>query len=1138
MRELESIGQPNGALPSSDPKARDRRVVTVLCADVVGSTALIENADAESAMKLLSPAIALMTACVRDCGGTVINRAGDGILAIFGVPAVAEDHARRACRAALELQAAIAGYDSRLDGSEPVELRVRVGLNSGRVLISTIENASGEIVGYDASGAVVHLASRIENSAAPGTICVSQATCWLERERFEFAPLGPAALKGFKRSQLVFRLLGEKKRDDKISERTSGIGRDALRPSPMIGRGMEVLSMSRFFGRLAETATGGLLLVTGDAGIGKTRLLEEVSPLLPPNLLYLAGHALSFGQRLSYWPFIGIIKSLLGVSMVASGADTWAALQQRLAELFPADAEDVLPYLATLLGIDVPAPLSERVRYLDSETLARQVLRAGWRLFERLAQDGPVVLVIDDAHWLDGSSAALLDHLLSVAAELPLLICTLGRDGEAPVLHLRETGASVLQGEAFTEIALQPLSIGESQALVSGLLRTDTDSIERIRDQVLYRAGGNPFYLEEIIRALIDADAIVRTPEGRWAAAQRQLPIIPDTVQGVIMARVDRLDERLKDVLSMAAVIGRRFFYRVLRSIADQQDKLDERLARLKGVELIDDDEIAPEITYIFRHALVQESIYESLLVDRRRRLHAAVADHIEALFPNTSQEFASILALHFARAGQSDKALRYLLEAAEQATRMAGDDEALLHYEEALDTLSRAKTLSWDRAQRAGVEHRLGEIYLRRGEPDRARQHLEAGLAQFGDSLPADRGGVRRAIVAELSQHLSQRVAPWLDRFRPRQQTEAELEVYGALYELMAWMFFFSDHELLLLATLRMATRSRHINRPELFAKATSSLGFVLNTLGAHRSASAYHRRGVDAAERSGHLAAIGLTHDLMAIHLLHTGRWGEAMRCFDRSRAFAQDAGDLHTWSSATILRCELLCELGELAQVMADADAMTAIGRQAAFGPATRWAEVARGKALRRLGRFEEAQDCLERSIRLSLQARDFINLSAAHGELGCCLLECDRLQEGLEMLKQGLDGARTRGVRGHTTAALFLGIAAGAVQNAERAPGKARFAEAELAVRAAVATGRRYRIALVPALRAQATLSHLRGSEAKAKRGWDHAAAEAEKLGGRFEQARCLLEAGTRLGDSALYSAGENLLLAQRRQCADD
>ena len=1119
--------------PDGDPKARDRRVVTVLFADVVGSTALIQGADAEVAMSILAPAIASMGDAVRRFGGTVVQRSGDGIMAIFGIPYIQEDHAGRACHAALALQQAARALDARLGRSGENKLQVRVGLSSGRVLAANTEDATGRVIAHDASGSVVHLARRVEAAAAPGAVFASDSTYQLARNQFEFGPLGAAMLRGFTQPQLLFEVLRPRPKPSFAlpgtnSRKPAGRG-SALQP--LVGRQEEINAIGSLIERLTQARKGGLLLVSGEAGIGKTRLLEEMRPLFSPLLLHLEGHALSFGQRLSYWPFIEMLKPFIGLADGAGNDAAWAALDRTIARLFPSERDEVLPYTATLLGIEVPDPISERVRYLDSEALARLVLRAGYRLFERLVQDAPVVLVIDDVHWLDGSSAALIEHLLPIAASSPLLIVALGRSQETRVRRLHELGATMLPPEAFADLALRPLLISESQDLIRVLLEGDTDRIGRTRDLILYKAGGNPFYLHEVIRALVEARAIVRDQRGQWSAPAHQDVTIPDTIQGVIMARIDRLDERLKGVLGVAAVIGRSFFYRVLRAVLDHGDGLDERLGVLKAANLIADDTAASELAYIFQHALVQESVYESLLLAKRRRLHGQVAACIEELFRgDVSQEFASVLALHYARAAAWDKALHFLLRAAEQASRMAGDDEALLHYEEALDVLGRTQNASWTRAQHATVERRLAEIYLRRGEPRRARDHIDAALARFGDRLPSSPSGVRSAIAGELVRHVALRATHRFGAVREH-PSDPDTEAQAGLHELLAWMFFFSDHTHMLLIVVRWLNRSFQVGLDEYAAKGTAALGFLLDTAGAHRIAFGYHRRAVAAAEQLDHLPTIGLTYNLLGTHYSHTGRWREAEHCLDRSRASAERAGDLYTWSSASILRCRLLCEFGRFDEVLAEADRMGALGRQTAFGPATRWANAARGNAFRRLGRLSEAEDALGKAIQLSIDASDHVNLAATRGEFGHCLQDMGRDDEAMELLQQGYESAVAHKVRGHALVWLATGLARGALIMAQRSPGKqSAWSDAKRRCDHALLIGRRFRIGLAPALRIRGSLDWVHGRRSTAARWWSQSISEAEALGARYEQALCHLEVGARLDDAGQRAKARDLLAA--------
>lgn len=1133
--ELAALGQQPWAdeTPGGDPKARDRRVVTVFFADVVGSTALIQGADAEAAMDILAPAIALMGDAVRRYGGTVVQRNGDGIMAIFGIPFIQEDHAERACHAALALQQAVQAHDVRLSWTRESKLQVRVGLSSGRVLAADTEDATGRVIAHGVSGSVVHLARRIEAAAAPGTVVVSESTHQLVCHKFECSSLGIAALKGFTQPQPLHEVLRPTPKANfallDASGRPPGGGGSGRKP--LVGRQTEIDAISSLFARLASTRKGGLLLIGGEAGIGKTRLLEEVRPLLPHPVLHLEGHALSFGQRLSYWPFIEMLKPFLNLAEGAGDDDAWAALARTIARLFPSEHDEVLPYAATLLGIKVPDPSSERVRYLDSDTLARHVLRAGYRLFERLTQDAPVVLVIDDVHWLDGSSAALIEHLLPIAANGPLLIVALGRSQETRVRRLHELGAAALPHDGFLELALQPLTVSESQRLIRSMLEGNADSIGRTRDMVLYKAGGNPFYLQEVIRALVDARAIIRDQRGQWSAPAHQHMAIPDTIQGVVMARIDRLDDRLKGVLGVAAVIGRSFFHRVLRAVVDHSDGLDERLSGLKAANLIADHTAASELAYIFQHALVQEAVYESLLLARRRSLHGQVAACIELLFSgNGSQEFASVLALHYARAEMWDKALHFLLQAAEQATRMAGDDEALLHYEEALDALGRTQKVLWSRAQHATVERRLAEIYLRRGEPKRAREHIDTALARFGDRLPSSPPGVRRAIASEVVRHLALRATYRFGVVREH-PSDSDTEAQAGLHELLAWMFYFSDHTSMLLIVLRWLNRSFQVGLDEYATNGTAALGFLLDTAGAHRTALGYHRRAVAAAERLDHLPTVGLAYNLLGTHLSHTGDWKNAERCLDRSREAAERAGDLYTWSSASILRCRILCEFGCFEEVLTEADRMGALGREAAFGPAARWAGTARGIAFRRLGRLSEAEEAFRETIQLSIDASDHVNLAGTRGEFGHCLQDMGRDDEAMAVLQEGHESAMAHKVRGHALVWLATGRARGALAMAQHTPGrKASWGDAKKHCDHAVLVGRRFRIGLAPALRIRGSLDWFQGRRSTAARWWSQSIVEAEIIGARFELALCHLEAGAKLDDTAQLGKARDLFAA--------
>jgi predicted ATPase len=289
-------------------------------------------------------------------------------------------------------------------------------------------------------------------------------------------------------------------------------------------------------------------------------------------LIWMEGQSLSYGQTISYWPFQEILRSYASINEEDSDASAWLKLEGQIEELFPEEMAEISPYLASLLSIEVSDDYAERVKYLDGEALGRQVYRAFWRFFERLAAEQPLLLVFDDLHWMDASSASLLEHLLPLVERVPLLLCGLSRpDQEAPAAQLLDIAEGQF-GSYLTEIELTPLSISDSHSLVQNLL--EIDGIPgQARQMILKKADGNPFYLEEIVRDLIEDGALVRDAStGRWQATKRIMEVhVPDTVQGLLIARIDRLDEKLKKVVRRAAVIGRAFLYRILIAVVDDR---------------------------------------------------------------------------------------------------------------------------------------------------------------------------------------------------------------------------------------------------------------------------------------------------------------------------------------------------------------------------------------------------------------------------------------------------------------------------------------------------------------------------------------------------------------------------------------
>ncbi|HEX9616545.1 MAG TPA: adenylate/guanylate cyclase domain-containing protein, partial [Anaerolineales bacterium] len=723
----------------------ERRVVTMLFSDVRGSTAAAAQLDPEEWKGIMNGVYERMIRPVYRYEGTIARLMGDAILAFFGAPIAHEDDPQRAILAGLEIVAAIPPYRQEVQERWGVDIDVRVGVNTGTVVVGKM--GTDQFMEYAAVGDAINIAARMEQTARPGTVQITEDTYRLAAPLFDFEDLGGIAVKGKEEPVHSYRVLAAKA----VPGRLRGLEGHGIQ-SPLVGRDEEFARARAAIQRLFD-GDGGILAVIGEAGLGKSRLMAELRRYEVRNseIRWLEGYALSFGRSISYWPFQEMLRDYAGISETDTDEEAWRKFASRVEALFGDESMDILPYLASLISLEVRGDYVERVKYLDAETMGQQVFRASRRFFERLARQRPLLLFFDDLHWLDESSARLIEHLLPLVRRESLLIAATARpEPDTAAAALRKAAASDF-AEAYEEIALAPLTAGDSAQLVDNLLAID-NLPGALRQTITQKADGNPFFLEEIIRSLIDGGAIAQDQDsGRWRATEGiHEVIIPDTLQGVIMARIDRLDDEVKQVLGAASVIGRSFFYRVLKAIQAAGEALDQHLEELRQVELIRELQSTPELEYIFRHAIAQEVTYENLLLQRRRELHSRVGEAIERLFADRLDEFYGLLAYHFTRAEKWEKAQDYLFKAGDQAGTIAADREALVNYRQALQAYERAFGDRWDPAQHADIERKIGQTLLRLGDLVGGLDHLEEALKLLGQPAPSNKWAVRMFLLRE----------------------------------------------------------------------------------------------------------------------------------------------------------------------------------------------------------------------------------------------------------------------------------------------------------------------------------------------------------------------------------------------------
>jgi class 3 adenylate cyclase len=704
------------------PLSGERRLVTVILADAKGSTALAEQIGTEAWVEIMNGAFQILGSEIYRYGGEIDQFRGDGLVAFFGATTAHEDDPERAVLAALAMQEAIKRYApglTRGDGADPppgaasgrppdagvppdrlrpLELRMRVGVNTGEVIAIRVGDRHQHSENT-AMGQAIALAARMEAAAKPGTVLVSENTYRLVAPLFEWENLGEITVKGVSQPVAVHRPLARK------ALRGKGRGIAGLE-SPLVGRQAELRALREAIERL-RAGMGGIVTLVGEAGIGKSRLVAEIRKLVlsvsegsanpqlatrntqlaTRNLQWIEGRCLSYTAAIAYQLWLDMLRGFLGIAPDAPLAAVSDALQEWVHALCPECFDDVFPYLTRLMSLPLTTEQEAILHSLGAEGLQARTLGALETLIEHATRQQPLVIVCEDLHWADPTSLDLLERLLALTDRTPLLlICVFRPQTEHGCWRIMETAARLYR-HRHTDLRLDPLSAAESEMLVTNLLRSvpiltggtarwPADNLRsELKARILSRGEGNPFYVEEILRSLIErGDIVCDEVTCRWEAAPDVDEIvIPETLHGVLMARIDRLPQETKRILQLASVIGQIFSYRVLAAIVQdctlsqtgkgqRIGELDDHLVILQREQMIRKRARKPEREYIFEHQLTLEAAYNSLLRRERRSVHRQVAAVLERLYPDRTEEQVKLLAYHRERAGEPEKANVHLL--------------------------------------------------------------------------------------------------------------------------------------------------------------------------------------------------------------------------------------------------------------------------------------------------------------------------------------------------------------------------------------------------------------------------------------------------------------------------------------------
>jgi class 3 adenylate cyclase len=640
----------------------ERKHVTVLFSDLSGYTAMSEKLDPEEVKEITGRIFDDVSKIISKYDGFIEKYAGDAVMALFGVTQSQEDDPVRAVKSAEEIHELVKTLSPQYEEKIGQPLAMHSGINTGLVVTGELNLEKGV---HGVAGDTVNTASRLSSIAEAGEILIGQDTYSRAEGFFNFESLEPAEVKGKAKPIRIYKYLSSIEQPRKL-HRLHGLRAD------LIGRKAEMAQLSEAVDNLAK-GQGSMFSIVGTAGTGKSRLIEEFKASLNlGEVQWREGHAYPYSQNIPYFPLIDLISRTLNIEEGDSPEKIREKIESSI-ELLIGEQDDIAPYIGSLYSLNYPEIESVSPEYWKSK-----LQRAMLSLLSALAKQGLTVICLEDLHWADPSSLDLVRFLLSEIREPLIFICAY-----RPIITLFSSHQISTLPRPYHEINLKDLSRTESQEMVQSLLKADripSDLQRFIQDKV----EGNPFYLEEAINSLIESDFLVRD-NGDWRITQQiEAADISSTVQGVISARVDRLEQESKRILQAASVIGKSFYYEILKKISELKEGIDKCLSGLERLDLIKAKSIQPELEYFFKHALTQEVVYNGLLKKERRKIHNRTGQVIEQLFIDRLPEFFETLAYHFKMGKSTRKAIDYLMKSGEKSLARYALDESDQYYTEA----------------------------------------------------------------------------------------------------------------------------------------------------------------------------------------------------------------------------------------------------------------------------------------------------------------------------------------------------------------------------------------------------------------------------------------------------------------------
>lgn len=991
----------------------ERRHVTVLFVDISSFTPLAERLDPEDVYAAVDLYLRALVEQVHRYGGHVDKFTGDGLMALFGAPTAHENDPERALHAALGMQEALRRMVEEGEGSMPVALKARIGVNTGTAVVGSV--GADIAMDYTALGDAVNVAARLEQAAAPGEILVSQSTYKFTHPVFEFQEVGALQVKGRQQPVKAYRLVGEKAQPGSLR------GVRGMR-APLVGRSQEFAQLQAVIRDLIEQRQGGLVLITGDAGIGKSRLTDELRASLPPDpVTFLVGETVSYGRSAPYEVFIRLLRRFFAIEEREAPETARRKITQRLRALDPELIELAQPYLEHLMGLPLSQVTARRLRDLEPQQLRPATFLAVRTLFTTAAKH-PLILVFEDLHWIDDLSLELMLFMLHGLDQVPLLLYGTTRLREGIALDRLHQVARTRLGKRYHRLDLRPLSPSDNALLIQSLLAFP-GLPKFIEELITEKAEGNPFFTEELVGVLIDQGVFERVNTGWQVRPDLNLAEIdvPVTLDSLIMARVDSMGPEPRRVLQCASVLGRRFAVPLLRELlGNGAREVEVWLGLMEERGFIYPLPGRKREEFEFRHGLTRDCVYNSLLFRRRKKLHGQAAMAIERLEPERARDEPELLAHHYSHSDMPTRALPYLIAAGHRACQRFANREAIDFYERALALLdSMPQPLP---EQRVEVSVGLGDVCALSGEYEKAVSAYLAALNVLSQSDAQDVPERAADVQCRLGRMFERRgdydqALKWLDTglaTLDRGSVSGPTVSHARVFKEKGWVYFRRGNYKEALHWMMKALPVLEVSgRGDELASAYNMLVGLYYNLGQLEEAMGYAKKGLQLRQETGDTYGLARSYNNLGALAMLLGQWQQALEYLAKGLNLSRKIGYTEGIINAQLNMAPIYRGRGDLKR--AEAHLTDALGVARAIGNLRLIGHTLSelGEQTIHQGNAERALEYLREAYQVLEEAGAGETLADTMWRIAWAYLELGEVKAGEEWIQKAVDLSRGTG-----------------------------------------------------------------------------------------------------------------------------